>query len=363
MLTLGAEVRIHRSTHWGKIAFANDLPAGLEPDYHFYEYNGQKDILSAYAHELFRLREDLSLMADLQIVHNRYGIRNEKFLGHRFDVSYLFANPRLGLNYNLSDTWNSYVSLAYTSREPRLRNLYAAEDAYFGATPEFRADTAGGRVVYDFDRPLAKPERLFNAELGARYRNADAHLSVNLFWMEFADELVKSGQVDIFGQPVTGNAERTRHVGLEVEGGFMLGTRLSLGGNVTLSRNRLVRYRVLDDAGVPVTLDGNPIAGFPDLLGNLRVTYRDDAFTGSIALKYVGDFYTDNFKNPLNRNDAYTVANAELLYRTPPVLGAGLTLRGEVRNIFNTLYFMNGEGDAFFPAAERNYVFGVTITL
>jgi outer membrane receptor protein involved in Fe transport len=114
---------------------------------------------------------------------------------------------------------------------------------------------------------------------------------------------------------------------------------------------------------MPVALDGNPIAGFPDVLGNLRGTYRDDRFTGSLSVKYVGSFYTDNFKNARNQNDAYTVFNAELLYSTPRVLGVNLTLRGEVRNILNRLYCMNGEGDAFFPAAERNYVFGVTLNL
>ncbi len=362
-LTAGAEIRFHRSTHWGRISYAAGLPPTLDPDYHFYEYNGQKDILSAYAHELFRLQDDLLLMADLQIVHNRYGIRHEKFLGNSFDVPYTFANPRLGLNYNISDTWNCYVSLAYTSREPVLRNLYAAEDAYFGATPQFKADTSGGNVVYNFSQPLAKPERLLDAEIGARYKTAEVSLSVDAFWMEFADELVKSGQVDIFGQPVTGNAERTRHIGMEVEGAINVAPNVTFSGNFTWSRNRLVRYRVIDDNGVPVTLDGNPIAGFPDVMGNLRCTYRDDRFTGSVAVKYVGSFYTDNFKNALNRNDAYTVANAELLYSVPRVLGVEFAFRAEVRNILNNLYFMNGEGDAFFPAAERNYVFGVTISL
>ena len=362
-MTLGAEIRIHRSTHWGKISYANELPPTLDPDYHFYEYNGEKNIFSAYAHELFRLQDNLLLMGDLQVVYNRYGIRNEKFLGNSFDVPYLFVNPRLGVNYNMSETWSSYISLAYTTREPTLRNLYAAEDAYFGATPQFKADTTGGEVVYDFDQPLAKPERLFNVEFGVRYGTSHTYLSGNLFWMEFADELVKSGQVDIFGQPVTGNAERTRHIGLEFEGAINLTSNVALSGNFTLSRNRLVRYRIIDDNGALVPLDGNPIAGFPDVLGNLRCTYRDDRFTGSLSVKYVGNFYTDNFENALNRNDAYTVMNAEILYRAPRVLGVDFALRGEVRNLFSTLYFMNGEGDAFFPAAERNYVFGVTISL
>jgi iron complex outermembrane receptor protein len=259
----------------------------------------------------------------------------------------------------MNDQWNAYVSIAYTSREPTLRNLYAAEDAYFGATPQFKADTAGGKVSYDYTQPLAKPERLFDVEFGARYKDADAQLSANVFWMEFTDELVKSGQVDIFGQPVTGNAGRTRHIGLEVDGAVTLFEPLSLSGNFTISNNRLVHYSVIDN-GAMVTLDGNPIAGFPDALGNLRFTCRTDALTASVSVKYVGPFYTDNFRNSENRNDAYTVWNGEVMYRFPKVFGIGLTVRGEVRNIFNNLYFMSGEGNAFFPAAERNYVFGVT---
>ena len=42
-LTLGAEVRIHRSTHWGKIQYASQVPsATYDPDFHIYEYNGEK---------------------------------------------------------------------------------------------------------------------------------------------------------------------------------------------------------------------------------------------------------------------------------------------------------------------------------
>jgi len=361
-VTLGAELRIHRSTHWGKIQFAEGLPANFDPDYHFYEYNGEKDIFSAYAHELFRPQEEITVMADLQLVRNRYGIENEKYLGNTFSLPYFFANPRVGVNYNMDEQWNSYISLAYTSREPQLRNLYAAEDSYFGATPQFKADTTGSVTRYDFTQPLARPEHLFDIEVGAVCRNSFVRISANLFWMEFSDELVKSGQVDIFGQPVTGNAERTRHVGLEVDGAVTFESAYSISGNFTLSRNRLIRYSVID-GGSRVTLDGNPIAGFPDALANVRFTYHHGPGTASISGKYVGAFYTDNFKREENKNDAYIVCNAEMLYQLPIVFGTTFTLRGEVRNIFNNLYFTSGEGNAFFPAAERNYIIGLTANL
>ena len=113
--------------------------------------------------------------------------------------------------------------------------------------------------------------------------------------------------------------------------------------------------------GVPVSLNRNPISGFPDALGNVRITCRTGAATFAAIVKYVGPFYTDNFKNEDNKNDAYTVCNVEALYALPRVAGVELVLHGEVNNVFDRLYFASGEGNAFFPAAERNFVLGVTI--
>jgi outer membrane receptor protein involved in Fe transport len=90
------------------------------------------------------------------------------------------------------------------------------------------------------------------------------------------------------------------------------------------------------------------------------VTFSGSIFTASVVGKYVGSFYTDNFKNEANKNDDYLVFNAETVHR---LSGFGMTLRGEVRNIFNRLYLMSGEGNAFFPAAERNYILGLTVQI
>lgn len=361
-LTLGVELRTHRSLHWGKIQFAEGLPQGFDPDYRFYEYNGEKDIFAVFAHEVFRPTEDITLLADLQLVRNRYGIKNEKYLNNAFDLSYLFANPRLGMNINLNERSNLYVSVAYTSREPRLRNLYAAEDSYFGATPQFRADTSGGTVRYDFSDPLASPEHLLDVEFGYGFHTTEGRMNVNLFWMEFTDELVKSGQVDIFGQPVTGNAERSRHVGLEVDWEISLAHTFSFSQNVSLSRNRLIAYRIVHGSS-SISLDGNAIAGFPDVVANTRLTYNDERIRSSLLVKYVGPFYTDNFENIQNRNNAYVVANVESVWHVADMGTPGISVRVEVRNVFNTLYTMNGEGNAFFPAAERNYLFGLTVRM
>jgi iron complex outermembrane receptor protein len=362
-LTVGAELRVHRSTHWGKIEYAEGLPAGFDPDYHFYEYNGGKDIFSVYGHELLRLADDMTLMAEAQLVRNRYLFTNEKYLGNSFSVPYLFLNPRLGLNYNIDEAWNGYISFAYTSHEPQLTNLYEGESSSYGATPQFNADTTGGVVRYDFSRPLVRPEQLFDGEFGLRVATTGAEGSATAYWMEFSNELVKSGQVDIFGEPVTGNARRTRHIGIELEGALRITQAFTLSANVTASRNRIIASSYFLSGSPPLVLDGNPIAGFPDLLGNLRLTWRTERVTASVLGKYVGAFHTDNFNDESNTTDAAVVFNGEILYRFPRFAGMDLTLRGELRNIFNTLYLAGGEGNTFFPAAERNLLLGLSVHL
>ncbi len=362
-LTLGAELRFHHSIHWGKIAYAENLPANYDPDYHIYEYEGRKDIVSVYGHELYKLRENLTLMTDLQFAYNRYDLSNEKFYNNNFSVPYYFLNPRIGLNYNVNELVNTYVNIAYTSREPRLKDLYSAEESIWGSTPHFAADTTGGSVKYDFSKPLAKPEHLYDFELGWVYRDGQTLASVNFFWMEFKDELIESGQVDIFGETINQNADRTRHLGIELDGQSNLGYGFSVSGNATISHNRLIQYTIVDTSFNQHVLDGNRIAGSPDYMANVRIAFTRDAFGTSLDTKYVGNFYTDNTQSETRKNDAYMVCNASVWYRFTLGSDVIMTVHGEVHNLFDCLYTMTGQGQEFFPAAERNYVFSISLQL
>ena len=365
-LTIGGELRFHRSTHWGKIPFATEYPSvTFDPDFHFYEYNGRKDIFSLYGHELYHPDEATTVMAELQLAVNRYGIYNEKFLGNNFSLNYLFVNPRLGINRNFSEELNGYVSLGYTSREPRLRNLYAAEDAWSGSLPKFETVNSGSIIKYNFDKPYAQPEHLFDLEIGGSYIFSGGKISSNVYWMEFENELVKSGEIDVFGSSVLVNAKRTRHVGFEFEGSYKVTAELEVNGTMTLSVNKIIRHEFFDTrASLYRVLDGNPIAGFPDILGNVRLSYGNDNRLISLLIRYVGPFYTDNLHNEQNKVDGYAVANLDASVKLPTFLtNTELLLTGKVQNLLNNLYIASGEGKAFFPAAERNYSLGIALNL
>ncbi|MBI3111129.1 MAG: TonB-dependent receptor [Ignavibacteriales bacterium] len=361
-LTVGAEFRSHRSVHWGALRWGEQLPPGVTPDYHYYEYEGAKDIVSVYAHEMVPLSPGLIAQLDLQYVFNRYHLRSEKYLGTEFSVPYHFLNPRFGLNYNITEKLNFYTQVSRTSREPRLKNLYDAAEAstpasWGAVTPQFET-TPGGQ--HDFSRPLVKPEKLTSMEIGAGYTAGSLRVGANVYYMDFTDEIIKSGQLDRFGQPVTGNAEKTLHQGIELTAATHLLDGLELSGTMTVSRNRLTKYTVYD-GGTPVALNGNAIAGFPDFLANGRATYRAGAWISTLSFQHVGAFSTDNFQNPGTGAtdpgrtvDAYTVLHAWLSYQIPVSFAQELELRLQINNLLNKIYAGHGEGDDFFPAAERN---------
>lgn len=392
-LTVGAEFRIHRGLHWGKIVWAQNLPEKLPSDYKFYQYNGAKDIVSFYVHEFYRIKPELRIMASLQFVYNRYKLYDEKefydyvsrkWVSNDFSVPFYFLNPKIGISYDLTRNINIFGSFSITSREPSRRDLYDASDGYWypwGKKPNFEVKPDGS---YDFSKPLVKPERLFDVEFGGGYFTENYKFTANFYYMDFKDELVKSGQLNIFGDPIVGNAERTRHVGVEltVELKDLLIEGLEINGNATISRNRIIKHGVYvwknpytgESYSTPqrISLDGKRIAGFPDYIGSLRLSYRKEGLLVSILGKYVGDFYTDNFNLIPSNNvgkidrkvDAYTVFDLTVGYKFDKVLGfKNVELKLQVNNLFNALYAASGVGDEFYPAAERNYFVSIGFEL
>ena len=378
-LILGGEFRTHRSLHWGSINFGENLPPGVTKDYHYYQYEGGNDIAGFYAHDNYRLNEKLYLLLEGQMAYHQYRLFAEKFLGNEFKIGNLFFNPRIGINYKFNPELNIYFSFARISREPRLKNYYDAAESSGGATPQFELNSAGN---YDFTKPLVKPETMNNFELGSSLNKDDFSLSLNVFYMIFNNEIVNKGQIDRFGQPVTGNMDQTVHYGIETAGLLKASGSLDLIFNASLSRNYIrsgYTFTEADGVDVPVIIDlkDHRISGFPDLTFNFISKYHIENLFLQASLKYVGNFFTDNYDNKLssllesypsiadysdNTVDAYLVANlfASYTFEFEPV-AKELKLFLQVNNLFDNLYASYGIGKEFFPAAERNIVFGINM--
>lgn len=375
-LIFGGEFRFHKSTHWGSIGFADNLPAGIDEQYRYYYYNGLKDIIGGFVHESYNLNEQINMLAELQIAYHRYKIYNEKYLNNEFEVKGLYFNPRAGLNYKFNNSQNVYLSLSRVTREPRLKNYYDAAESSYGEVPQFAQRSDG---TYNFDEPLVEPETMNDIEIGTSINGKIYSAELNFFYMFFENEIVKNGQLDRFGQPVTGNVDRTLHRGVELSVSAKPIIGLSIFANFSYSSNVIKSGKFYLDANNLIDLSGNKISGFPELLSNFGISYSYRGLFAKLNGKYVGGFYSDNYDTKLknylnanpgfvsytdNKNDAYFTADFFISYETNILQALGSSkIFLQVNNIFDNLYSAYAIGGEFFPAAERNFLVGVQMGL
>ncbi|HZW39261.1 MAG TPA: TonB-dependent receptor [Ignavibacteriaceae bacterium] len=372
---VGGEFRKHSSQHWGNINYAANLPVEVTKDYQYYYYEGRKYIASAFINNTYFITKNLNLLTELQLAYHRYAIENEKYLNNEFSIDNLFLNPRIGINYAINNNSNVYLSLSRITKEPRLKNYYDAAESSGGEVPQFESTNG----VYNFSNPLVKPETMNDAELGSTFKFLSTELSLNLFYMFFDHEIIKNGKLDRFGQPITGNVDNTIHQGVELSLLSKLPYNVSLFANLTYSRNFINQGRFYLDADNYIDLSKNRISGFPDLIFNFGVAYSANNLYASVKGKYTGAFYSDNYDAKLseyltrfpgfvgysdNKNDAYVNVDFYISYQINILnaLSASKVFL-QVNNVFDNLYSAYAIGTEFFPAAERNFLFGIQLGL
>ncbi len=364
-LSLSGELRRQRSEHYGSILSAAILPEGVTPgDTKFYSFNGGKWMRSLAVRAAAKLTERVRAEAELQGQWQTYELDHDSRRGVELNRDYRFLNPRVGLTATLRSDLTGFVSLGRTSREPRLADLYDAADPT--AAPAFR-DAA-------LTDPYVKPESVLDGELGLGFRRPDVRLDLTLYDMTFHDEIVKQGGVDRFGQPVVGNAERTRHRGVELAGAVGV-TRLGvvaigLDGTGSVSRNRIVRAVQFNGDGSTVDLAGRPVAGFPETLARLGVTATGKGATARVAVQTVGRQALDNTGRDDLSIAPFATVEASLSYRLPVralPTGAGLELRLDGSNLLDRRYegggYVYGDVAYLYPAAPRRLFASIRLSL
>lgn len=378
-LIAGAEVRFHSSVHWGSLNYGANLPSEITKDYRYYYYEGGKDIFNFFVNESYNVNENLNILLEAQFAYHKYKIENEKYLDNEFEISDLFFNPRIGVNYKFNKKSNAYIAYARVNREPRLKNYYDAAESSGGAAPQFEKDNNGN---FDWDNPLVKHETMNGFDAGYSYTQNNLNFNVNLFYMLFDNEIVKKGQLDRFGQPITGNMDKTVHSGIELSGMFKPSRNFEFVLNGTYSNNKILDGKTFIESGGSITelsIDDNHISGFPEIVFTGIVKFNYEGFSSTFIGKYVGDFYSDNYGENLseyiakypgfidytdNKIDAYFATNLIVSYETKKVDHLqNLKVFVQVNNLFNSLYATNAIGKEFFPAAERHFLAGLQIGL
>lgn len=363
-LTVGGELRQHDGHHTGEVLSGGTLPPGTQPDVSYYDYHPRTLAAGLFAREERALPSHLKATLDLAWRHQGYDMERDEFDHIAFTQSYDFVNPRIGLGWAPRTDLSVFGAWAYSSREPAFQDLYDGEGP--GNVPLFEnANTA----TNTYGAPLIRPEHVNDFELGGTWQGAGASASVNLFRMNFRDEIVYAGQFDTdLGIPILGNAAQSIHQGAELALALdrlvAARTHVLVNANATLSDNYFVHYREVYGltAADTINYDGNQIPLFPATMANVTLALKRGGASLGCDVQYASRVYVDNTQSIVNSVGPHAIYGLSGALRFPLRGTTTIEVSARVTNLFDTRYATSGYMDydasgnlvpQFMPAATR----------
>ena len=258
-------------------------PASLSPDFEYYRNNSRKTDFNVYGKGTYLLTHGLSAFLDLQYRHVRYMLQNPTVMYGAnadgrwvVDNGYDFFNPKAGLNYDITPQHKLYASYGIGHKEP-VRNNFMQQVA----NPD-RADA------------VAKAEQLGDLEAGYKFQSPRFSAGANIYWMNYKDQLVLTGELNAIGEALTKNLDKSYRLGVEVEAAWKPLDWLRWDANATWSRNRVKDMGVTLTDGTNVNIGDKPLAFSPDIIVNNIFTFTYKGMKAAVQSQYVGDQYLTN---------------------------------------------------------------------
>lgn len=335
--------------HFGTVKWVRNFVGAIDPLQEYYHNSGHKFDFNVYGRADVTIADGLAAYADLQYRHIHYSIDG---VSDNFDWNtasmalldihrdYNFFNPKLGLTY-LNGGHRAFASWSVAHKEPVRDNFTDADPQHY---------------------PVA--ERLFDYELGYSYDSRLFSLAANLYYMDYKDQLVVTGQLSDTGNPLSVNVPDSYRMGVELQGALRPVSWFDWQLNATLSRNRIknfVEYIYEDEWTNPISINcgDTPIAFSPSLVMGNTFNFRWLGFDASLQTKYVSKQYMNNARSEEALLDSYCVTDLHLGYTFRELKGIKeLRLGFAVYNLFNEKYCNNGyAGAGYYVEDGKNVIY------
>ena len=346
-IQFGGAANYYMGEHFGTLHYLEDTLI-LPINYEYYRNNAHKTDANIYAKANWRIinraQEKLSLYADLQYRYVRYernGMNDEDMTDLPLEVDFHFFNPKAGVTYQKRGHLLS-GSFAIANREPS-RNNYKENVVYDATTGEYTG--------------LPHAERLYDYELGYTYSHPRFAMGVNLYYMDYDNQLVLTGEYNDVGAYKTKNVKDSYRMGAEITTGVKITDWLRWDGNLVVSRNKILNYHQYIDlydnqndwnwVGQDSVVGTTTIAFSPTITAASLFTFNITGFTATVQTNVVSKQYLDNTEDENAALRAYSTTNLNLQYRLP-ISNRYPTIRllCQVNNIFNAKYANNGGAEA-----------------
>ena len=374
-IQFGGAANYYMGDHFGTLHYLQDTLI-LPINYEYYRNDAKKTDANIYAKTNWRIinraKEKLILYADLQYRYVRYernGMNDEDMTEWPLKVDFHFFNPKAGLTYQNGGHLLS-ASFAVANREPS-RNNYKENVVYDASTNQYTG--------------LPHAERLYDYELGYTYSHSRFAIGANLYFMDYDNQLVLTGEYNDVGAYKTKNVKDSYRMGAEITAGVKITDWLRWDMNVVASRNKILNYHqyidLYDDqdnwnwVGQDSIVGTTTIAFSPTITAMSLFTFDISGFTTTIQTNVVGKQYLDNTEDENAMLRAYSTTNINLQYQlpTPNSQWPDIRLLCQINNIFNAKYANNGGAEAsrfmddsrccwYYAQAGINVHAGFTVT-
>ena len=344
--SMGGGANRYFGRHFGHVLWVKNYIGELAPNHEYYRNNGAKNDANIYLKADYRLAKGVNIYADMQYRHIGYKIDgcNDKWndatgalqslaIDERFD----FFNPKAGLSWQIDRSNRLFASVSMAHKEPT-RNNYT-----------------DGKI---HEHPTA--ERLIDYELGYTFGNRLFKAGANLYYMDYKDQLVLTGELNEIGEPLAANIPDSYRAGIELMAGITLPCGFRWDANATFSRNRIKEFtEVLYDDDTYERWEINHgetrLSFSPEVIVNNTFAYRWHGLEASLQSQYVGKQYMSNCDQEEHRLDAYFVSNLRLAYTFRLKGIKNITVGATVYNIFDEEYESNGyAGSGYYTDSDGN---------
>lgn len=365
-VTLGGGYNEYDGDHFGEVIWARYAGAS-EIGERYYLNNGFKTDFNIYIKGRYHLSEHLKAFADGQIRRITYNFmgkdRHQKPNADQEVVDIeqedvlTFFNPKAGVTYSFNKNHQAYASLSVGNKEP-------TRDEYVNSTPR--------------DRP--RHETVYDWEAGYKGSFENFYAEANLYYMNYVDQLIMTGEINNVGAYVRQNVPSSYRAGIEVQAGVQLLPNLQWSGNATMSRSKIRDYTYyLDnyDTGrqEATNYKSSNIAFSPGFIGNSKLQFNRGEFLAELTTKHISRQYLDNTEASSRSLNPYLVNNIRLSYNWTAISGVeGIRTTLMVNNVLDETYESNGYSygyisggeqrhfNFYFPQARRNFLFQLSLS-
>lgn len=343
-LTLGGGYNEYDGDHYGEVIwsrFAGESDLGDK----YYNNNGFKTDFNIYGKFNYYLTSKFNAYADLQyrtVGYEFLGLRIEDGTGNVQDVTQTdrinFLNPKAGVVYRPAAGHRLFASLSVGGKEP-------TRDEYVESSQQSRPD----------------PERLLDYELGYDGTFERFHAGVNVYYMDYKDQLILTGAVNDVGGYIRENVPNSYRAGIELQFGTRLLTNLEWSANATFSQNKIEEYqRFVDDfdsgGQQSETYTDVDIAFSPSTIANSILSYQPGNFTAEWTLKYVSRQFLDNTQTNARSIDPYLVNDLRFSYSLDNLsIVQNVTASLQINNILDEKYVSNGYTFGWISGGEEQF--------